>query len=543
MPGIVVVGAGPTGLTVACELYRRGLPCRVVAKAGAPTEHTRALGMFTRSLEVLHGFGAADEAIARGHPIEVASIYSSRRRVGGLTATSLVGTRRATLLCLPQCETEVLLEDRLAALGGTVERETSLRTLRHTPGRDGVQLTLDGPGGEEEVEADWVVGADGAHSVVRKSLGIEFAGEPTDHVFVIVDTDLATGPRRAETHYYFSPDGVTVVVPLPNGSYRIAAGMRDFIGDGSPVSLAAVQEILDRRLGQGVRLRELFDAGWGAAQVRPQARIAERFRDGRCILAGDAAHIYSPIGGQGMNGGIQDAHNLAWKLALVSSGRAKESLLDSYAIERRAISERARKATEVQMKVGGTRSRAGIAARDRFVATATRVPPLAREMAAEAVMLNHRYPESPAVAPSGRRAPEGRRIPDGPLGDQVGGAQMLFDVLRERPFTVLALGATDRDLPAIDELARLLDERYGELAAVRCLEDGGSGTRLDRSGTLIDRNGDLHRHLRVREPSVCLVRTDSHIAMQRPLAAAGAVVELLGRVLEPQPAQVMPAVT
>jgi 2-polyprenyl-6-methoxyphenol hydroxylase-like FAD-dependent oxidoreductase len=543
-PGIVVVGAGPTGLTLACELHRLGVSCRVIDKRSGPVEVSRALGMFTRSLEVLDDFGAAEDAIARGHRIEIANIYSRGRHIGGFLSASLTGTQYPRILALPQYETETLLLEHLQRLGGHVEREQSLRELRADPG--GVTLTLDGSAGEQTLRARWIVGADGAHSAVRKGLGIDFAGRATRDVFVIVDAEVESGPARGEVHYYFSPEGLMVVIPLPDGAYRFAGSMPGFVGDGSPLSPNFVQGMLDRRVGGGISLRELRDAGWGAAQVRVHTRIADTFRAGRGILAGDAAHIYSPIGGRGMNGGIQDAHNLAWKLALVSTGKASEALLDSYAIERRAVARAALRATAGQMRLGTIAPRGIVALRDKTIAALHRAGALDRHLAPEAVGLRIRYRRSPGIAANGWRGPQGKRIADTPLdGFPTHSSQMLFELLREQPFSVLALaGATER--VRVQELATAVQARYGELVAVhRVAREGelvaidGVARAADAPGAdahaaLVDRGGQLHEHLRVKEPSVCLVRADAHVAFFGPLGDRAALLAQLGRMLRPR---------
>ncbi len=530
-PGIVVVGAGPTGLTLACELHRLGVPCRVIDKGLGPVGVSRALGMFTRSLEVLDDFGAAEEAVARGHGIEIANIYSRGRRIGGFLPASLTGTQHPRILALPQYETEALLLEHLRRLGGCVERERGLRELRADPG--GVTLTLDGSAGEQTLRARWVVGADGAHSTVRKGLGIDFAGKATRDVFVIVDAEVESGPARGEVHYYFSPEGLMVVIPLPDGTYRFAGSMPGFVGDGSPLSLDFVQGMLDRRVGGGISIRELRDAGWGAAQVRVQTRIANTFRAGRGILAGDAAHIYSPIGGQGMNGGIQDAQNLAWKLALVSTGSAPEALLDSYAVERRAVARAALRVTAGQMRLGTIAPRGAVALRDGTIMALHRAGALDRHLAPEAVGLRIRYRRSPGVAANGWRGPQGRRMADTLLDGFSTGPRMLFGLLREQPFTVLALaGAGGR--ARVEELADAVRARYGELVAVYRVTRDASGPDANGHAALVDRGGQLHKYLRAKEPSVCLLRADAHVAFFGPLGDGPLLLAHLGRVLRPR---------
>jgi len=530
--GVIVVGAGPTGLTLGCLLHLYGVPCRVIDRAAAPTAHSRALGMFTRSLEILDELGAAEAACERGHSIERTNIHSGGRRIATMRTEALSGTRRARILSLPQYETEALLEARFEELGGRVERETALRDLRQP--RDGgpPTLWLQGAGEEEEEEvmASWVVGADGAHSAVRKALGIAFEGEATRDVFVIFDAFVENAPAAHEVQYYFSREGITVVSPLPDGAYRFAASMRGLVGDGSPLGVDFIGALLERRVGGGIELLRLRDAGWGAAQVRVHTRIAERFRRARCLLAGDAAHVYGPLGGQGMNGGIQDAHNLAWKLALVAGGEARETLLDSYEAERHAISRAALRMTAGQARLGGLRSRVATVLRDGVVAGASRAGLLEREMLPQSVMLAHRYPRGPAVL-GRRRGARGRRLPDAILENGGSGSLRLFDLLRERPFTVLALATAKRDRERLDRLRWRLERAHGEQVAL--LEVGEDGAGAGGRPELLDRDGELRRAVGAARSSLCLARRDGFVAYCGPLASEGRLQAGLRALLTP----------
>lgn len=531
--GIVVVGAGPTGLTLACQLHRQGVPCRVIDQAPEPTSLSRAVGLSTRSLEVLDELGAAQDAIERGHPIAVANFYSRRGRIGRVTTAGLRGTRFPFILGLPQHDTERVLQDRLGQLGGSVERNTALRRLRQHP--EGASLEVDGPDGPATIEARWVVGADGAHSAVRKLSGIDFAGKATQVVFAIVDAQVDDGPAGDEGHYYFSPEGLLVVVPLPDGTYRFAATIDPKGRPDSALDLGHVQALVDRRVPhRRIRLRDLRNAGWGAAQVRIHTRLAQTFRAGRCVLAGDAAHIHSPVGGQGVNVGIQDAHNLAWKLALVATGRAPESLLDTYEVERRHVAQEVTKATMMQTRMATVRSRPGRAVRDALVARATKKGLLDRKMAPQLAQVAVDYRHSPGIAAAGKSDPQGKRIPDTPLDGPAEAPPTLFGLLRDHPFTVLALSPGRADLPQVADLAEMLRSRFGGLVGVHVLWPGASGA--PRSGAdLVDRGSELHEHLSVDGPTLCLVRPDGHVAHLAPLAASPSLLAHLEGTLNAAP--------
>ena len=239
------------------------------------------------------------------------------------------------------------------------------------PGADRVSVLLDTVDGPRREPVGWLVGADGSHSVVRRAAGIAFEGDATGKVFANVDALLDCGPTPGVGHYFFTPLGMLVIAPLPDGVYRVTASIDPAEADRE-LTLADVQEFIDRRGLPGITVRSLRDSGWGIARIRIQTRIAGAFRSGRCLLAGDAAHIYGPTGAQGMNGGIQDAHNLAWKLALVVAGRAGDELLDTYEGERRAIAVGVLHHVEQQTKLATVRSAPVVAARDAFLRLATK---------------------------------------------------------------------------------------------------------------------------------------------------------------------------
>jgi 2-polyprenyl-6-methoxyphenol hydroxylase-like FAD-dependent oxidoreductase len=516
---VVVVGAGPTGLTLACLLQLAGTPCRVV-DAGPATTRSRAIGVSARSLEVLHRIGAADRLVERGLPSRAAVFYAGGRPVGRLSPATTRDTRFPFLLAVPQSDTEAVLEARLAELGGAVERGVRLTGLQPGTGADPVSLTLESAAGPERVEAAWVVGADGSHSVVRRDAGIPFSGGATGRVFANVDATLDDGPEPGVGHYFFAPGGMLVIAPLPAGVYRLTASLAPEEA-GRELTLADMQQLVDERGRPGITVRSLRDAGWGVARVTIQVRMADAFRSGRCLLAGDAAHIYGPTGAQGMNAGIQDAHALAWRLALVAAGRAPDRLLDGYAAERRAVAHGVRHHVEQQTAMATLRARPAIAARNALLRVATRTGVLDRALVPRINQLDVAYEAGR------RRRPRavGRRVPDVPLG---GGT--LYDQLAERPFAVLAAGAAAADREQLAALAGTLHRKgLGDLVAVREVRRAG-----DPGDGPVDETGRLHRFLGARRTAtVALVRPDGHVAALVPLSRADTLVRRLGHLVRP----------
>ena len=329
---VLVVGAGPVGLTMAAELARYRVPVRIIDKAPARTDKSKALVVWARTLELLDRSGCAGAFLATGLEGEGLSIFSGKDRLAHVTLDH-VASRFKLPLMIPQSETERLLGAHLQSFGGRVERSVELIGFAETG--DGVSCVIRSADGRDEtVEASWLIGCDGAHSLVRHTLGMSFAGETLPTHFLLADVHLAgLDVPPSELAMFAHRDGVLAFFPIGPGRYRIIADC-----GASPTpdpTLAQIQAIVALRGPGGVTLSDpLWLAGFGVNE-----RKVTDYRKGRAFVAGDAAHVHSPAGGQGMNTGMQDAFNLAWKLALVERGRARPDLLDSYSLERSAVAE------------------------------------------------------------------------------------------------------------------------------------------------------------------------------------------------------------
>ncbi|MFI0235769.1 FAD-dependent monooxygenase [Streptomyces sp. NPDC016845] len=338
---VLVVGAGPSGLTAAVELTRRGVPVHCVDRAEGPSASTKALGVWPRTLELLRRMGAEDEIQRRVLPQRAMRYYSDGRVIADLRFRD----PDVQPVCLPQPDIEHMLRDALTAAGGQLTWGTELVGFQ----QDGpaVKAVLRGSDGTERTEEfSWVVGADGARSRVREQLDIDFRGATHELSFVVADIEL-DGPLEPDvTHYFCSPRGILVTCGLPSGRFRVFTsappGLRR-----DEVDLTAVQRLVDERGPGGLRLR---DPDW-ISVFSVHSRHAERTRDGRVFLLGDAAHIHSPAGGQGLNTGMADAHNLAWKLALCWHGQCDSTLLDSFESERGQVARAAIKQADVQTRM------------------------------------------------------------------------------------------------------------------------------------------------------------------------------------------------
>ena len=323
---VLVIGAGPTGLTLAAALIARGVAATVVDQQAAGANTSRAGVVNARSLEVLEHLDVARRLVKEG---VAAPLFTIRDRGRTLIPIDFSGlpTEYPYSLMVPQSTTERLLLERLEELGGSVQRPRTVTAVEQDA--DGVTATFENG---DVVRARYVVGADGIRSIVRQQAGVDFEGSVYEESFMLADVRLTGDTPHEEVILYWARAGLTVVAPLPDGTYRIVAPVAD-----APEEPSAefVQEILDARVGAG----RLIVTGvvWGS-RFRVHHRVADTFRAGRLLLAGDAAHVHSPAGGQGMNLGIQDAVALADALAAVLGG-APDGLLDEYSNARRPIAK------------------------------------------------------------------------------------------------------------------------------------------------------------------------------------------------------------
>jgi len=347
MSVVLVVGAGPVGLTMAAELARHGVRARIIDAKPAPLPFCRAIGVTSRTLEVWDDMGIANEMIDRGIWLEGMRIVI--QGVGSQDALQDLSSLPYSELGLPQYETEAILTRRLEGFGVSVERGIALKQISQT--NDEVQATLTRTDGSEETcYFQYVVGCDGAHSTVRRQLGIAFDGEAFPYIFMLgdvrIDWDLPRGiALRAMKLIEDDAPKMFIAIPLPERNrYRVSMRAPDELVTSqgtdhgiqselpSP-SVEHLQRVADELVEGQPKLQDLR---WSSI-FRISMRLASAYQNGRCFIAGDAAHIHPPTGGQGMNTGIQDAYNLAWKLALVMKGASPAQLLDSYGLERRPV--------------------------------------------------------------------------------------------------------------------------------------------------------------------------------------------------------------
>jgi 2-polyprenyl-6-methoxyphenol hydroxylase-like FAD-dependent oxidoreductase len=428
---VAVVGGGPVGMWLAAELHRGGVRPVVLERRAERPPYSKALTIYPRTVEQFAMRGLVDRWLAEGTPVPSSHFALMKNRLD----FSFLPTRYPFTLFLPQRRTEELLEEHLAELGVPYLRRHAVTGLRQDEA--GVDLDVDSPGGPVVVRAAYAVGCDGATSVVRAAAGIDFEGTPDTWRTILGDIELAD-PPQAPALTLNQPGGSMYMVAIGGGRYRLAVIDHATLHDplDKPATLGELRASALRLAGTDFGMRETPDA-W-LSRVGNAARQAARYRAGRVLLAGDAAHIHYPAGGQGLNLGLQDAANLAWKLAAEIRGGAPPGLLDSYEAERYPVGLDVIDDSLAQCGLFANPTREGVALRDRFNAILGSHPSLRRELAIRLSGLAIRYP-APIQAPAPGRDPlAGQRAPD--LDLRGAPAATLFGLLPPARFILLTLG-------------------------------------------------------------------------------------------------------
>jgi 2-polyprenyl-6-methoxyphenol hydroxylase-like FAD-dependent oxidoreductase len=528
---ILIVGAGPVGLTLASELYRHGVPCRVVERAEAPCRDSRATDMQARTLEILEDMGLIEDAIAAGHPHRGVSMHSDGKWLMRLDFEGL-DSPYPYALGIPQDQTERLLQQHLEKLGGKVERK--IEVARVEPKPDGAIVTLLHPDGRwEKVKPKWIIGCDGASSAVRGGLGVNFEGSSYEESFLMADVRLDWSERDDHIYFFYGEHLFILVLPLP-GDRRVRLFLNEPEGAPLPLTLETFKGLLP----QACPLPNKIDQPGWMSRFRIHKRIVPRYRVGNVLLAGDAAHIHSPVTGQGMNLGMQDAYNLAWKLALVARGRAPESLLDSYEPERRPIANAVLEESDRQQKTAMIEGRVGRAIRNNVMQILRRFPSLTKKQRDMGAQIGFNYRGSPIVSeqraslfdanvipdrntesPSlsdwrdfGSAPNAGDRAPDLRFGDN----ERLFQRLRGTHHTLLLFdgrAVTSEGYDKLLSIANAIEKRHGELVrpVIVIYGDKVPAQLQGKRDVWLDSDGKLHGRFGAGSECLYLIRPDGYV--------------------------------
>ena len=449
---ILIVGAGPVGLLLANECARRGLRYRIVERRLGLSVYSKALAIFPRTLEILDMAGLVEPFLKAANPVTWVSVAAGQRRLAQVHFAP-AETIYPFVAMVPQNVTESLLEAALRERGGKVEFDTEFVDAEQDA--EGVSVSLRRAGTMQRCTARYLVGCDGAHSTLRHLLSLPFEGAQYKASFLLADVETNEALPADALQLCPSPQGPLAIFPMSAHRRRVVATIPEPQGDAP--SLELVQRLLKERAPPGI---EAHAVHW-ASYFKVNHRQLSQLRVGRMFLAGDAAHVHSPIGGQGMNTGLHDVWNLAWKLDIACRGRAKEALLESYGLERRPVIARVIQLTHRMTRALGATSLPARILRDAVIPLAARMPGVEHAMVRRLSQLDVSYAGSPIVEGAAERH----------FADSLRGGMGI------RSRFVLLVGAAEQGSPQSDALFKSfkhdLELRRQEQAGVMLLRPDG----------------------------------------------------------------------
>jgi 2-polyprenyl-6-methoxyphenol hydroxylase-like FAD-dependent oxidoreductase len=512
---VLIVGGGPTGLCLALTLRRFGIKPRIIDRAPAPAGVSKALAVWSGSLEALAGMGVIDDFNSAGQRLKALCVGDASKELARLAVGEGIDSPHPFPLLLPQSKTEQILATRLAAQGIQVERGVELVGL--VQDNDHVTATLKhGDGRTEKMRTSYVVGCDGARSFVRQTLGVDFEGYTEPQTFLLGDVLIDGGNLDHTSIYLWWHGGGTIALfPFGGNVWRIFA-VRENDEGAEPPKLDELQQHADRHGPPGMRLR---DPTWLSA-FRINERLAAHYRVGRCFLAGDAAHIHTPAGGQGMNTGMQDAVNLGWKLAYALTGVGdRELLLASYEAERRPVARDVIKSAAQKQHAAFGQGNLIRAVKDIAVSIFGNIPAVQKMLQVELSETDIVYREGPLVALGDPPRRAGRGDVGGRARDVAvqngAGSQSLWPRLVEPRHSLLVF-ANGAQPPGLDDLKQTAGERLQVINVEAGNREAAQRYHLDGSGWV-------------------LIRPDQVVAARGESSDTAVLSRYVDRVLRPQP--------
>lgn len=534
-PDVLVIGAGPVGLTLASELARYGISCRIVDKDAGTKTISKALILHVRTQEVFDAMGAIAAEKAVSVPLRQIAFRAYGKHLGHLQADKIDSPHPHPII-LGQDRTEHVLEQHLQNFGGHVDWQVEIIGFEQDEHR--VTATLrHADGMEEVVRAKYLVGCDGARSIVRKKLGLSFeGGRYENEQFIQTDAKIRWTLPKGASYLFLTSEGYMMVIEMPDDLVRVFISLPDpDPTNETPPTLEEVQDALNKL---GNVEAQLYDSVW-LARYRTSHRRCDRFREGRIFVAGDAGHIHVPLGGQGMNTGIQDAFNLAWKLAYVLHSQAHPDLLNSYNAERIPVAE--------ALLAGTDKGYRTILHPTQLVQQAVRLvgpfivslQPVQKRILNTLEEIEINYKDSSPIAEdcggssgpaAGERAPSAAIVR---LADK--STLQLFDILRGTQWTLLLFGGqkvTNEAYQKLTELGKLVTDRYSQVVKPHLLvADLTSPRNLNWDGSiLMDSEQYVHERYGANSACLYLIRPDWYIGFRGHISDSDKLIAYLGRI-------------
>lgn len=555
---VLIVGAGPTGLTLANDLSRRGVSFRIIDKAPEPTRVSKAIVVHARNLELFENLGLIDHFLEKGLAVRGMNLFSGDQRIVHLNFDEIDSHYKYTL-AISQAKTEEILGAALSRAGINVER--SIEFLSFEQDQNSVKAKLkalkaDGSVEDEMVTAKYVIGCDGAHSMARHGAGIAFNGAAYHEIFGAADVhvDVESGGKlltEDEGYVYLGEAGVIVFIPFGSGRYRIIFGMPEDaqIDPESKLEFSKVLEVTKQRAPAQIKISDPHWLSW----FRIHRRCASSYRSGRVFLAGDAGHIHSPVGGVGMNTGMQDAANLSWKLAMVVKGVADDRLLDTYQEERHQVGQAVLRGTDMATRVVTLRnpvaknirnmlmgvlasqelvqqrilkggSLTGISYRASSLSSESH-PPVEQSMTFGRTFrfggqdIDAERPGLAAWMDFARGPVAGDRMLDGDVQNADGQPKRLAQIVASAKFKLLMFdgyAATDAGYEKLAEIEKQVVTKYGDYIDVHVILPFAKGRRVlpPYKSVIFDVERQLHKTYGASSECLYLVRPDGYIGFR-----------------------------
>lgn len=508
---VLIVGAGPTGLMMACELARHDIPFRIIDKKTEPTKGSNATWIQTRTLEIFDLIGIVDRFLQLGHKCEAINFYVNGKGMANIPL-SQIDSLYPFILMLPQSVTEKLLTEKLKKSKIRIERSLELTDIKKT--NNGMVSTIQLPDGNiEEIVSDWVIACDGANSTVRKKCQIAFPGADMPEQFMVADATMSSFLPNHEIHAFFDkgtifPEKGTLFAAFPWGqkNYRLSANL--YVETPRQIyTEQEVREIVAERTHGNYVVESI---SW----VSPfwiHSKIVDQMQHDSIFLAGDAAHIHSPAGGQGMNTGIQDAFNLAWKLALVIKKEANISLLKSYELERFPIIKKIVDDTDFYTNMV-LFDKTFFNKLKKFGQDLAAHPNMSKKIGEQLTQVGLHYKNSPIInydeKPHATTPQPGERAPN----VMITKSKKLYDYLGNSLHTILLFAgenSTKHDLAKIKELQNKIDKEYSDLVTLFVISD----KKLEKINNIIlDKTNEIPHKYNVKNLCVYIIRPDNYIA-------------------------------